>query len=59
MTVSADAVPAGRKRSMLIIQVQILSIPLVFFVYCSNFRDIRLWVGPRAEHLLSSWNLTP
>ena len=28
------------------------------FVYSSILGDIRLWVGPRIEHLLSSWDLT-
>ena len=26
-------------------------------VYSSMLGDIRLWVGPRKEHLLSSWEL--
>ena len=30
----------------------------VFFVYSSILGDIRLWVGPRIEHLLSTWDLT-
>ena len=29
-----------------------------FFVYSSILGDIRLWVGPRIEHPLSSWDLT-
>ena len=28
------------------------------FVYSSILGDIRLWVGPKIEHLLSTWNLT-
>ena len=29
----------------------------IIFVYKSVLGDIRLWVGPRIEHLLSSWEL--
>jgi len=32
---------------------------VVIFVYSSVLGDIRLWVGPRIEHLLSTWDLTP
>ena len=31
---------------------------LLIFVYQSILGDKRLWVGPRIEHLLSSWDLT-